>query len=58
MCAAYVDYRLTLDRHEARITANEAAVSSLTRQQAEEGKIQQEMTRALDRLTFQLQTKN
>lgn len=54
-CGAYVDYRLTMDRHEIRITANESAIQSMHQSQAEQLKYQAETTRALDRLTDRLQ---
>lgn len=52
---AYVDYRLTVDRHEIRITANETAIREEKVQRAETQKLQTETTRALDRLTWQIQ---
>jgi len=55
MCGAYVDYRLTVDRHDMRILANEVAVHLLQQQVSESIKSQSDMTRAIDRLTFQLQ---
>lgn len=55
LCGAYVDYKLTLDRHDIRISGNEAHIHVIEQQLSEAVKSQIEMTRALDRLTFQLQ---
>lgn len=55
-CGAYVDYRLTVDRHEIRITANESDIKTIRQQAVEQVKAQTETVRAIDRLTWQLQT--
>ncbi len=57
MTGAYIDYRLTVDRHELRIASSEARETRLEQQMSDGAKAQQEMVRALDRLTFQLQNK-
>lgn len=58
MAAAYIDYRVTVDRHDMRIGANELAVTQLRAQMQQQITTSQEMTRALDRLTYQLQKTN
>ncbi len=55
MAGAYIDYRLTMDRHEVRIASMEARENRMEQQAMDAAKTQQEMVRAIDRLTFQLQ---
>lgn len=54
--AAYTDYKVTIERHDSRIAANELAITSIRNQMLDWTKAQADQTRALDRLTFQLQT--
>jgi hypothetical protein len=56
MTGAYVDYRLTMDRHEVRIANVEAAQTQMRQEITDSAKVQQEMVRAIDRLTYQLQS--
>lgn len=57
MTGAYVDYRLTMDRHEVRIGNVEGREAKQEQQSLDLAKAQQEMVRAIDRLTYELQTK-
>lgn len=51
MGAAYVDYRVTLDRLEVRATNTEARVIELSARMTEESAARGAMTHAIDRLT-------
>lgn len=51
MGGAYVDYRVTLDKHENRIGNTEARIIELSARMSEEAKARGEMTHAIDRLT-------
>lgn len=58
LCGAYVDYRLTSDRHEIRLTNIEANVAALFQHSSDESKQRVDMTRALDKLTSTIEARD
>lgn len=55
---AFVDYRITLDRHETRIALTETRVTELYQRSSSEAVTRADQTRALDKLTSTLEARD
>lgn len=58
MGVAFMDYRISFERHENRITSVEKGVTELFQRNASEAQARAEQTRALDKLTSTLEARD